>query len=56
MRICVISDTHRLENEIEIPTCDLLIHAGTGVSSAKVSKPWMRSSHGSRSSLPAIGC
>jgi hypothetical protein len=28
MRICVISDTHRLENEIDIPPCDLLIHAG----------------------------
>jgi hypothetical protein len=28
MRICVISDTHQLENEIEIPSCDLLIHAG----------------------------
>lgn len=28
MRICVISDTHQLESEIEIPPSDLLIHAG----------------------------
>jgi Icc-related predicted phosphoesterase len=28
MRICVISDTHQLENEIEIPPCDLLAHCG----------------------------
>jgi Icc-related predicted phosphoesterase len=28
MRICMISDTHELENEIEIPPCDLLAHCG----------------------------
>jgi Icc-related predicted phosphoesterase len=28
MRIRAISDTHELENEVEIPPCDLLIHSG----------------------------
>jgi Icc-related predicted phosphoesterase len=28
MRICVISDTHELESEVEIPPCTLLIHCG----------------------------
>ena len=28
MRICCISDTHRSEHLVEIPKCDLLLHAG----------------------------
>jgi Icc-related predicted phosphoesterase len=28
MKICIISDTHELESEVEIPPCDLLIHCG----------------------------
>lgn len=28
MRICVLSDTHELESEIETPPCTLLIHCG----------------------------
>lgn len=28
MRFCAISDTHNQHNELEIPECDLLIHAG----------------------------
>jgi Icc-related predicted phosphoesterase len=28
MKICIISDTHELESEVEIPACDLLIHCG----------------------------
>ena len=28
MRICIISDTHELESEVEIPPCSLLIHCG----------------------------
>jgi Icc-related predicted phosphoesterase len=28
MRICVISDTHELESEVEIPPCTLLLHCG----------------------------
>jgi Icc-related predicted phosphoesterase len=28
MKICIISDTHELESEIEIPPCELLIHCG----------------------------
>jgi hypothetical protein len=28
MRICVISDTHELESEVQIPPCTLLLHCG----------------------------
>jgi Icc-related predicted phosphoesterase len=28
MKICVISDTHELEDDVEILPCDLLLHAG----------------------------
>jgi hypothetical protein len=28
MIICLVSDTHQLEGEIDIPPCDLLIHCG----------------------------
>jgi len=28
VKICMISDTHSLHNQLEIPKCDLLIHAG----------------------------
>lgn len=28
IRICAISDTHNQHNSIEIPECDVLIHAG----------------------------
>ena len=28
MRICIISDTHQLESELEIPPCDLLLSCG----------------------------
>lgn len=28
VKICCISDSHSQHNQLEIPNCDLLIHAG----------------------------
>ncbi|HEY3987924.1 MAG TPA: metallophosphatase domain-containing protein [Acidobacteriaceae bacterium] len=28
MRICIVSDTHQLENELTIPPCEMLLHCG----------------------------
>jgi hypothetical protein len=53
--ICVISDTHQLECEIEIRSVRYSCTVVTGPSLGEARRRWMISMHGWASSPPAIG-
>jgi Icc-related predicted phosphoesterase len=38
MKICAISDTHCLHNQLDIPECDILIHSGDSTEKGKLNE------------------
>ena len=38
MKIALISDTHTLHREVEVPPCDILIHAGESQPQLRITK------------------